>query len=128
MIKAYIAGPMTGYPNHNFDTFDQVKRYLEDFHPEFEVLCPRCFDATHPLDDPDWGDYLKRDIKHGVLEAHRLIMLPGWQLSRGATLEAFLASRLSIPVQEIVWSEGMGWHLANFMDPDQVPVPPRMTI
>lgn len=44
-----------------------------------------------------WEDYLKRDIQH-LLKSRVIVMLPRWELSRGARLEREIASKLGIKV------------------------------
>jgi Domain of unknown function (DUF4406) len=94
-MKVYIAGPMTGLPQNNFPAFDEAARRLRE--QGYEVVSPA------ELDDPadrdlalkdlpatkTWGDFLARDVKliadTGI---GAIVLLPGWDKSRGARLEA----------------------------------------
>ena len=94
-MKVYIAGPMTGLPQNNFPAFDAAAAVLRA--QGHEVISPA------ELDDPEdrelalndqpatktWGDFLARDVKliaDAGIEA--IVLLPGWEKSRGARLEA----------------------------------------
>jgi len=54
----YIAGPMTGIENHNFDAFNQAA----------EMLSVSGFDVVNPADHgvvegASWADYLRYDLQ-----------------------------------------------------------------
>lgn len=94
-MKVYIAGPMTGLPQNNFPAFDNAASDLRAL--GYDVVSPA------ELDDPadrdlalqdlpatkTWGDFLARDVKL-IADAGigAIILLPNWQQSRGARLEA----------------------------------------
>lgn len=94
-MKYYIAGPMTGLPQNNFPAFDAVAKFLRA--RGIEIVSPA------ELDDPEdrelaltdqpatktWGEFLARDVKliadTGI---EGIVLLPGWDKSKGARLEA----------------------------------------
>jgi len=105
-MKVYVAGPMTGIPQFNFPAFDAAAADLR----------ARGYDVVSPaeLDDPEtrevalaspdgapdsgssngetWGDFLARDVKLIADEGiEAIVCLPGWERSRGARLETFVA-------------------------------------
>lgn len=81
--KYYIAGPMTGYPNFNIDTFKKAKVNLEQL--GYPIALPYDIEnAVNP--DWEWGDYLGEDIKI-VCKCRGIILLPEWERSRGARVE-----------------------------------------
>ena len=114
-MKVYIAGPMTGIPQFNYPAFLEAADQLRA--AGYEVVSPA------ELDDPEdraaalgspnglmsefnsassqtWGDFLARDVKlladDGV---EAVVVLPGWERSRGARLETFVANALlSMPI------------------------------
>lgn len=117
-MKVYLAGPMTGVPQFNFPAFDAAAHRLRGV--GFDVVSPA------ELDDPDtraaalastdgapgtgssngetWGDFLARDVKliadQGI---EAVVVLDGWERSRGARLETFVANRLcGIPVLHFI--------------------------
>lgn len=108
-MKLYIAGPMTGYPQFNFPLFDRMAATLRA--AGHEVTSPAELDDPEDraaaLASPDgymhgghhmnktWGDFLARDVKliadDGI---EGIVILPGWQFSRGARLETFVGRML----------------------------------
>lgn len=98
----YVAGPMSGVPQHNIPMFDRVTDALRNF--GYTVISPAELDEPEvreeALADPTgsvnnisgmtWGDFLARDVKLVSDEATGIALLPGWQQSRGARLEAFI--------------------------------------
>lgn len=111
-MKVYLAGPMTGIPQMNFPAFDAAAKDLR----------ARGYDVVSPaeLDDPEdrtaalasedgdinkmgpgrsWGFFLARDVKIIADEGIEVIVcLPGWEKSRGARLETFVARLCDLPV------------------------------
>ena len=102
-MRVYLAGPMSGIPQFNFPLFMTVAKQLRDV--GFEVINPAEEDYKHgighiaeasvdgnPAGIPDtWGTVLARDVKmiaDGGLDG--IVLLPGWEKSRGARLEAFV--------------------------------------
>lgn len=86
MAKIYIAGPMTGLPNFNRDTF----------HREAERLQTLGHVALNPAILPDGleqHEYMAICIEM-VKMADQLVMLPGWERSAGARAEHALAIKL----------------------------------
>lgn len=109
-MKVYLAGPMTGIPQFNYPAFDVAVRDLRG--QGHEVTSPAELDdpATRKMalasadgspgsgsaNDETWGDFLARDVKllaDSPLDA--VVVLPGWDRSRGARLETFVANRMA---------------------------------
>lgn len=100
--KYYLAGPMSGYPQFNFPLFISAAADLRA--RGYEIISPAELDAENGIDkqamestDGDaskltqtWGDLLSRDVKIVADQVNGLILLPGWDKSRGARLEAFV--------------------------------------
>ena len=95
----YLAGPMAGRPQFNYPAFFKGA----------EILRGRGFTVISPaeLDDPatraealanangdlsqitsTWGDFLSRDVKIVADKVSGIILMPDWEKSRGARLEA----------------------------------------
>jgi hypothetical protein len=100
-MKWYIAGKMTGIPQHNIPAFDTAAIRLREL--GHDITSPAELDdpATRaaalassdgsPLDaDETWGDFLARDVKLIADKVDGIIFLPAWDRSRGARLEAFV--------------------------------------
>lgn len=104
-MKAYLAGPMTGIPQFNFPAFDTAATALrvsgweivspaEMDDPETRRLALLSTDGKMGSASPHgqtWGDFLARDVKLVADMIDAIILLPRWQKSRGARLEAFVA-------------------------------------
>jgi hypothetical protein len=89
----YLAGPVTGLPDHGKARFAHVAKALRA--QGYEVISPielgRIVDGTYE-------DYLLRDIKHGVVQATAIVLLPGWPHSRGAMGELNTAVTMGYPI------------------------------
>ena len=101
----YVAGPMSGLPQFNFPAFDLATASLRA--QGYEVISPAELDDPETraaaLASPDgsaasygangkdtWADYLARDVKIIGDHAVAIALLPGWERSKGAKLEAFV--------------------------------------
>lgn len=103
--KVYVAGPMSNVPQMNFPAFDAAAKDLRL--RGLEVVSPAELDSPEsraaaltsedgsPRDYAEgetWGGFLARDVKLIADEGIELIVcLPGWERSRGARLETFVA-------------------------------------
>lgn len=91
-LKLYVSGPMTGYENFNFATFDKATATLRN------TGCVVFNPAETPLNpDWQWSDYMRIDIQE-VCKADAIYVLPGWQKSKGACIEVAVAFWLNKPV------------------------------
>lgn len=106
MTKIYIAGPMTGYKDWNFPAFFEAEEQLLKL--GYEVINPAHNDgptielALESAGSPErpnhtWAYYMKRDLPH-VLEVDMLCVLPGWQKSKGASLEVAVSKAIGLPL------------------------------
>jgi hypothetical protein len=101
---------MSHLPQFNFPAFQQAADSLRE--KGYDVVSPAELDdpATRaasmasetgdPDDLPDqtWGDALARDVKLIADEVDGTALLPGWEDSRGARLEAFITRLCGKPV------------------------------
>lgn len=93
MTKAYISGPMSGLPEFNFPAFFAAA----------DELRGAGYEPVNPADgvtdtSKHWTYYMRRAIRL-LLDADEIWMLPGWEQSKGATLEKHVAEQLSMPVR-----------------------------
>jgi hypothetical protein len=94
-MKVYIAGPMTGYFRFNYPAFNAAQADLEE--RGHEVLSPAVHDLTVPK---PWDFYMRHAI--GLLiQADAIALLPGWDNSRGATLEHIIGGALGMDIRPI---------------------------
>lgn len=119
--KVYIAGPMTGYPQFNFSTFDTFRDLYKKF--GFEVFSPADHDrmllgkpmnwmpteADHTGDWKAWApsvtplvptlrEMLGADLQWIAKEATHICMIPMWEKSSGANAEWSLAKALGLTI------------------------------
>lgn len=95
METIYISGPMSGYPNKNYDAFNQAA----------EALRGKGFRVLNPAEPPDvegweWVDYMRRDVIM-LMEADGVATLPDAHRSKGARIEINLAKELGMSVVPI---------------------------
>ncbi len=99
-MKLYLSGPMRGKPLFNTNGFAEAARNLRD--DGQEIWSPSEMDLAEGLDpsqaDSWQGDIralMRRDIKI-MLEVEGIVMLPGWQNSKGANFELAVAWYLGL--------------------------------
>ena len=91
--RIYIAGPMTGYADHNYPAF----------HAAAERLREAGWDVINPAEnfggrmDLPRESYLRADVAL-MVNCEAIAMLPGWQESSGAKLEYLLARAFGMAV------------------------------
>lgn len=96
-MKIYLAGPMRGYPEHNFPEFHRVAALLRD--TGHEVFNP----AENDADRASRGltttirDVLGDDLKWICAHADAVAVLDGWIHSMGARAEVATAKALDLP-------------------------------
>lgn len=96
MKRVYIAGPMSGLPELNFPAFHaEAARYRAE---GIEVVNPAEINA-----DPDagWHACMRADIRE-LVTCDAIAMLPGWERSKGASLEHHIARSLEMKVVYLV--------------------------
>lgn len=97
---------MSGYKDWNFPAFFEAEEKLKEL--GYEVINPAHNDGTtieaalQSAGSPDnprnpWAYYMRRDLPH-VLSADSLCVLPGWQGSKGASLEVHVAEAIGLPL------------------------------
>lgn len=115
----YLAGPMQGIPEFNFPRFNAVTKVLRlEGH---NVFNPAQKDITRLGTDPSIGNVtgsieqaktehkfslreaLAEDCEYICLEANCILMLPGWETSKGAMAEHRLATALQSEGMDILY-------------------------
>lgn len=94
----YLSGPMTGLPEFNYPTFHRVT----------EQLRKSGHRVYNPAEFPHDGDPKHFPIRKAFasycnficLEADTIVMLPGWENSKGALAERQLALNCGIAIIE----------------------------
>lgn len=121
-MRLYIAGPMRGYPHFNFPAFDAMEAQLVDMgHQPFNPAWrDREVDGFDPVALSGWEDLsglgfslrnaLGADLEWICRHAEGIVVLDGWERSKGATAEVAVARALSIPVLRLV-QPAVGKHM-----------------
>lgn len=100
--RIYIAGPMTGIPEHNFPAFFAAEKTLRE--SGWVTMNP----AGHGIvEGADWGDYLRHDLAK-LVSCSTIYLLPGWSKSRGVQLELHVAQALGMTVLLAEGAEMLG--------------------
>lgn len=98
MKRVYISGPMTNMPQLNFPAFRAAAAQLRSV--GLEVVNPAELDEQDAGKEMAWADYMRRDIK-ALMDCTHVAVLPGWQESKGASIEVGLAHALGIQVERV---------------------------
>jgi hypothetical protein len=107
MELVYIAGPMSGYPRWNKAEFDHAESIIalrgqEPINP-FN-LSPVPEKDSHEFNKDDfeilWRDCMRRAVT-ALAKSDKVVVLNGWEKSRGARVEVQLALDLGIPVETL---------------------------
>ena len=117
-MRLYLAGPMSGIPQHNFPAFDSAAAALRAL--GYEIVSPSELDDPEErarcLASPDgtgfgkdsWGTLLGRDVALIADSVDGIVFLPRWYESRGARLEAQIG--LLCDLQFWQWVDIIGCH------------------
>lgn len=92
LTRVYLAGPMSGLPDHNYPAFNEGAKKLRD---------AGCF-VLNPaeLNPPDvtYRQALAVDLAWIIAHAEMIVLLPGFEKSKGCRIEVDLALTLDIPI------------------------------
>jgi hypothetical protein len=113
----YLAGPMSGIEQFNYPQFFSVAARLR--RAGFLVVNPAEQDTPEVMrtvmssedgdlskvDAPSWGEFLAHDVKLVADSVDAIVVLPGWEKSKGACTEVFIATLLGKPVHRGVRTE-----------------------
>jgi hypothetical protein len=108
---AYIAGPITGMPNFNIEGFRAAAREL--VRAGWRAVDPHTLHDVAPGVHPD-EVYYRRDLIAMLDRCDAVVVLPGWEESRGAQTEVHVAVRCGMPVYALA-------DLTRPLTPDQFP-------
>lgn len=128
--RLYTAGPMTGIPKFNFPAFLAAAEHLRSL--GYEIFSPAEMDlkdvGVSALSSTDgklstegktsdgytFGDFLARDVKIIADKVDGVVCLTGWENSKGARLEVFVALISGKPVYSYVPEHPKGMIEINF--------------
>lgn len=92
-MRLYIAGPMTGLPNLNYDAFNDASYKLSKM--GHEVYNPATTFNGAYLDLP--YDIWLREAIRLVSMVNGMVLLSGWDMSKGALTEIHIGLSLGMP-------------------------------
>ena len=102
-MRIYIAGPMRGIPESNFPAFDEAEsRWRAAGHTPFspaQVDRALKYDPKYDETPTMLRHVIQMDIAC-IMAADALALLPGWEKSRGSTVELSLAQFLGLPIYD----------------------------
>ena len=100
MTTLYIAGPMTGLPEYNYPAFAAASTQL--MLAGYEVFSPHRIDSTQGTQpgSQSWDWYMRHALRL-LVGADAVALLPGWQDSKGARLEAHVAECLGMRMRSV---------------------------
>jgi hypothetical protein len=96
LMCVYVAGPCSGLPLLNFPAFRQAAADLRA--AGFSVVNPA---ELCPDEAMDWADAMRIDIAALVTLCRGVATLPGWEASKGASLEVHIARELGMVVNPV---------------------------
>lgn len=102
MKRAYLAGPMGGYPGRNHARFHEAARRLRAL--GYEVWSPAEYDETNIKTPGTRSEKILEDLRQ-VSQSDVVALLPGWELAPGACAEVALAQYLrihTVPVSSVL--------------------------
>lgn len=110
MTRIYLAGPMTGHKDLNFPAFNGWAANLRS--KGLEVVNPaelnggadelaRCAAMDEHEMARHWRACMRRDITE-LVTCEAIYMMPGWEWSRGAKLEHYIAQQIGLKVVYLV--------------------------
>lgn len=124
LMKIYLAGPMRGYKDWNFVAFDEAEqKWRAAGHQPFSpAQLFRSMDYSH--DSGEDRDHVLHAIQVDLAclyAAEAIALLPGWEHSRGATVELALALYLNLPVYDALTMQPLTpprlpWAFCNEID------------
>ena len=105
MSAVYIAGPMRGYENYNFDAFDNAKEEILDMEGYYTPVSPadmdRLYEGWERYPPKGWEPsaedsrkFIQRDLL-AIDGCDAIYLLRGWENSAGAKVEKAYAEFLN---------------------------------
>ena len=95
MMRIFISGPMTGYENFNY--------------PAFNAAATKLRFAGHHVENPaenpapacgSWVAYMELSLAQ-LVTCNAIVLLPGWEQSKGARLEYAVARAMGLKQLEL---------------------------
>ena len=94
-MATYLAGKMSGIKDFNHPAFHAKAAELRAAGED--VINPAEFDAEIGPDQP-WETYLRRDLILLAERCDKIVLLEGWEDSKGAQLERLVGEKLGMTI------------------------------
>lgn len=96
--QVYIAGPMTGIPELNYPLFNDVEQWLLSY--GYSVQNPATNNVVGYTGDALWREYMRLSLRQ-ISYCDAVVLLPGWEKSKGASLEKHIADAMGLKTMEL---------------------------
>lgn len=101
-MKVYIAGPMSGLPEKNYQAFNDAEKQLREL--GHEPLNPVWIDDLIPDGVVPEYDWFLRQTMTLLVKAEGVALLPDWDQSVGATVEVAFARACKMEIHALdIW-------------------------
>ena len=121
----YIAGPMTGFANLNYDAFGEAEKALKDmalsWGLDLTVINPAKFFGGRQ--DLPYSKYME-EARANVAKADVVVLLDGWEKSKGVTYELEIAYASERKPKVVSYEEYTG-RVSPQNEPDDMAVLPE---
>jgi hypothetical protein len=104
-MPTYLAGPISGVPDGNAEAFRSAAAYLRG--EGMDVLSPTERLDGETNEERGWEEWMRRDLKLLLIYCDSIAVLPGWEESRGASLEVYVARQLGMAVVSALTREAV---------------------
>lgn len=98
-MKVYIAGPMSGLPDFNYPAFHEAAKALQAVGHTYHN--PANAESLNTTGKPQSWDWYMRHAITMLVHAEGVALLPGWEKSKGATLEHLIALQLGMEIRPL---------------------------
>lgn len=99
-MKLFISGPMTGYEDFNYPAFNRMADKLRSL--GYEAINP--VELEIKIKEPSWEEYMRVDIR-GLTHANGVVVLDGWNESKGSNIEVACAVVMGMPIYKLINDE-----------------------
>ena len=98
--KVFLSGPMTVYPGYNFQRFNLAEKQLADAGIECVNPVHICkkYKEEHVLADKAVFDKMIAEEQEAERECDAILLLDGWQMSKGVRLELKIALEMDMQI------------------------------
>lgn len=104
-MRLYISGPMTGIKDYNFPAFHEAAKKISEIghcslNPA-EDLDGNPLDPSYPYTKEEIHELFRNDVAY-LLMVHGVVVIEGWEKSKGANVEVSVALLMGLPIYKIV--------------------------